>query len=111
MKRHYSLKQRVLTLLRLLPLLTALVAYGGVTPASQLLFALIQMVRAMSSLSTKFFIERNGLQYTTKTNFVNILGDTIRNTIDGYMTTNAVTANIKAEQQENIAYGESANSV
>ena len=53
------------------------------------------------AIATKIWIENNQLQYTTKTNFVDILGETIRNT-NTYMATNATTERVKAEKAQRL---------
>ena len=53
------------------------------------------------AVATKIWIENNQLQYTTKSNFVNILGETIRNT-NTYMATNATTERVKAEKTQRL---------
>jgi hypothetical protein len=53
------------------------------------------------AVATKIWIENNNLQYTTKSNFVSILGETIRNT-NTYMATNATTERIKAEKAQRL---------
>ena len=57
--------------------------------------------RAME-LATKIFIEQNGLQYTTKRNFVDIMGGTIRNVIQN-TTTSQMTQIIKERRTERLA--------
>ena len=57
--------------------------------------------RAME-LATKIFIEQNGLQYTTKRNFVDIMGGTIRNVIQN-TTTSTMTQIIKEKLKLNLA--------
>ena len=57
--------------------------------------------RAME-LATKIFIEQNGLQYTTKRNFVDIMGGTIRNVIQN-TTTSQMTRIIKEKREQNLA--------
>lgn len=53
-------------------------------------------------LATKIWIRNNNLQYTTKANFVGLLGETIRNT-NSYMAQNAVSERIKSEKTERLA--------
>lgn len=53
------------------------------------------------AVATKIWIENNKLQYTTKSNFVSILGETIRNT-NTYMATNATTERVKAEKAQRL---------
>ena len=53
-------------------------------------------------IATKIWIENNKLQFTTKANFVGILGETIRNT-NSYMATNATTELIKAQKEQTLA--------
>jgi len=48
-------------------------------------------------IATKMFIENRGLQYTTKRNFVDVLGQTIRQT-NSYMAQGQVNARIKEEK-------------
>ena len=48
-------------------------------------------------IATKMFIENRGLQYTTKRNFVDVLGQTIRQT-NSYMAQGQVSARIKEEK-------------
>ena len=57
--------------------------------------------RAME-IATKIFIEQNGLQYTTKKNFVEIMGGTIRNVIQN-TTTQQMTRIIKEKREQNLA--------
>jgi hypothetical protein len=57
--------------------------------------------RAME-IATKIFIEQNGLQYTTKRNFVDIMGGTIRNVIQN-TTTQQMTQIIKERRTERLA--------
>ena len=56
--------------------------------------------RAME-IATKIFIEQNGLQYTTKRNFVDIMGGTIRNVIQN-TTTSQMTQIIKERRTERL---------
>ena len=56
--------------------------------------------RAME-IATKIFIEQNGLQYTTKRNFVQIMGGTIRNVIQN-TTTQQMTQIIKERRTQNL---------
>lgn len=53
-------------------------------------------------IATKIWIENNKLQFTTKANFVSILGETIRNT-NSYMATNATNDLIKSQKTETLA--------
>jgi hypothetical protein len=52
-------------------------------------------------IATRIWIERNGLQYTSKANFVDVLGETIRNT-NSYMTTNYTNEKLKEEKAERL---------
>ena len=57
---------------------------------------------AALALATKIWIQKNNLQYTTKANFVDVLGETIRSTMS-YMATNQSTERIKLQKQERLA--------
>lgn len=54
------------------------------------------------AIATKIWIKNNNLQYTTKANFVGILGETIRNT-NSYVAQNAVSERIKQEKEQTLA--------
>ena len=57
---------------------------------------------AAMEIATKIFIEENGLQYTSKNAFIDILGGTIRNVIQN-TTTSQATALIKERKDERLA--------
>jgi hypothetical protein len=60
-------------------------------------------------IATKLFIEKYGLQYTTKNAFVDIMGGTIRNVIQN-TTTQQMTQIIKERRVEQLAENDSATS-
>jgi len=64
---------------------------------------------AAMEIATKIFIEQNGLQYTTKNAFVDIMGGTIRNVIQN-TTTQQMTQIIKERRTERLAENDSATS-
>ena len=57
---------------------------------------------AALAIATKIWIQKNNLQNTTKANFVDVLGETIRSTMS-YMATNQSTERIKLQKQERLA--------
>jgi len=57
---------------------------------------------AALDIATKLWIKNNNLQYTTKANFVGILGETIRNT-KTYMAQNQTSETIKQQKEQNLA--------
>lgn len=74
-----------------------LIDYNGRKVAA---FTLLQLdPAAVYAAGRREFIKSRNLQYTTKTNFVGILGDTIRST-EGYLTTNAVQQNIRKQRED-----------
>lgn len=69
---------------------------------SEQLSALYQSDPAQAlQIATKIWIESNKLQFTTKSNFVSILGETIRNT-NSYMATNATTELVKEQKDQRL---------
>ena len=56
----------------------------------------VREIQAAIAAGQREFIRQNGLQYATKTNFVNILGNTITNT-NNYIAQNSATQNFQRE--------------
>ena len=57
---------------------------------------------AALDIATKIWIKNNNLQYTTKANFVGILGETIRNT-KTYMAQNQTAEVLKQQKEQTLA--------
>jgi hypothetical protein len=57
---------------------------------------------AALDIATKIWIKNNNLQYTTKANFVGVLGETIRNT-KTYMSQNQTAEVIKQQKEQSLA--------
>ena len=58
----------------------------------------VREIQAAIAAGQREFIRQNGLQYATKTNFVNILGNTITST-NNYLAQNSATSNFQREAE------------